>query len=128
MEKETGRPHYVLGADNAEGFWEATKISCSRPLKYLFTEPIVMAISIWIGFAWGMVFLFVRTPTALQGTKFNVGALQVGAIAHVFQDTYGFSQGQAGTVLICGFLGAGIGYLETLLSVVALCHMPFASY
>ncbi|KAL8276324.1 hypothetical protein RQP46_011290 [Phenoliferia psychrophenolica] len=96
MEKETGRPHYVLGADNAESMWEATKISCSRPLVYLFTEPIVMALSLWIGFAWGMVFLF------------------VGAITHVFQKTYGFSQGQAGTVLICGFIGAFIAYIETL--------------
>lgn len=38
--------------------------------------------------------------------------LLVGSISHVFQVTYGFSQGQASTVLICGFLGASIGWFE----------------
>lgn len=96
LKKETGRHHYVLGADDVEGLWEAMKISCARPLLYLFTEPIVMAISIWIGFAWGMVFLF------------------VGAVSHVFRVTYGFSQGQGGTVLICGFIGAVFAWFETI--------------
>lgn len=46
----------------------------------------------------------------LTSRPFRAGSvfLFVGAIAHVFQDTYGFSQGQAGTVLICGFIGAAI--------------------
>ncbi|KAI5478785.1 hypothetical protein MNV49_004611 [Pseudohyphozyma bogoriensis] len=98
LTEETGRHHYVAGVDIAltETIWEATRISVSRPIKYLFTEPIVTGISLYIGFAWGVVFLF------------------VGAVAHVFQKTYGFSQGQSGTVLICGFIGAFIGFLETI--------------
>ncbi|BGP13809.1 hypothetical protein JCM10213v2_001747 [Rhodosporidiobolus nylandii] len=90
LTKETGRAHYVDGGEQFEGWVEALKVSCLRPLTYLFTEPIVAALSLWVGFAWGMVFLF------------------VGAIAHVFTETYGFNQGQAGTVLICGFIGAAI--------------------
>jgi hypothetical protein len=50
-------------------------------------------LSLYAGLAWACVFLF------------------VGAIAHVFEVTYGFSQGQAGTVLICGFIGAAISYI-----------------
>ncbi|GAA6004571.1 hypothetical protein JCM10207_000941 [Rhodosporidiobolus poonsookiae] len=90
LQQETGRPHYVEGAERFEGWVDALKISCLRPLQYLLSEPIVTALSLWVGLAWGMVFLF------------------IGAIAHVFEETYGFSQGQAGTVLICGFIGAGI--------------------
>ncbi|GAA5885304.1 hypothetical protein JCM6882_009560 [Rhodosporidiobolus microsporus] len=90
MEKETGKPHYVEGGERFEGWWDALKISCGRPLYYLFTEPIVMALSLYAGMAWGMVFLF------------------VGAIAHVFEETYGFSKGEGGSVLVCGAIGAGI--------------------
>ncbi|BGP37884.1 hypothetical protein JCM10450v2_001820 [Rhodotorula kratochvilovae] len=93
LEKETGRPHYVDGAERFEGWVQALKISSTRPLAYLFTEPIVMALALWVGFAWGMVFLF------------------IGSITHVFAKTYGFSQGQSGTVLITGFLGAAISYV-----------------
>lgn len=31
---------------------------------------------------------------------------------HVFEKTYGFSQGQGGTVLITGFLGAALGWVN----------------
>lgn len=67
---------------------------------HLLTKPpffassaIILALSLYAGLAWACVFLF------------------VGAIAHVFEVTYGFSQGQAGTVLICGFIGAAISYV-----------------
>ncbi|GAA5945293.1 hypothetical protein JCM1841_002722 [Sporobolomyces salmonicolor] len=91
---ETGRPHYVEGADVFEGWFEAIKISCARPLLYLFTEPIVTALALWVGFAWGMVFLF------------------IGSIVHVFRETYGARV--RGTVLICGFIGAFIGCLTNI--------------
>ncbi|GAA6061662.1 hypothetical protein JCM10212_000845 [Sporobolomyces blumeae] len=91
LEKETGQPHYVEGAEQFEGWLDAVKLSCSRPLLYLLTEPIVTALALWVGFAWGSVFLL------------------VGTIAHVFAETYGFNKGEASTVLICGFIGAAIG-------------------
>ena len=67
---------------------------------HLLTKPpffassaIILALSLYAGLAWACVFL------------------SVGAIAHVFEVTYGFSQGQAGTVLLCGFIGAAISYI-----------------
>lgn len=36
--------------------------------------------------------------------------LLVGAVAHVFTITYGFNQGQASSVLVCGLIGAIIGW------------------
>lgn len=38
LQKETGKPHYVDGADHFEGWAHALRVSCSRPLQYLFTE------------------------------------------------------------------------------------------
>ncbi|GAA5868942.1 hypothetical protein JCM3774_006798 [Rhodotorula dairenensis] len=93
LQQETGRPHYVDGAEHFEGWVHALQISCSRPLVYLFTEPIVAALALWVGFAWSVVFIL------------------VGAIAHVFETTYGFNQGEGGSVLICGFIGALLSYI-----------------
>lgn len=97
LTQETGRNHYVEGADSDEEGWlSMLKVSVSRPLLYLFTEPIVTALSLVIGFAWGCVFLF------------------IGAISHVFADNYGFNQGTSHTVLICGFIGAAIGCITNI--------------
>lgn len=97
LTKETGKPHYIRGtdrADRAESWLSAVKITSTRPLVYLFTEPIVLACASWIGIAWGVVFLF------------------IGAVAHVFTETYGFNQGQASSVLMTGFIGALLGFVS----------------
>ncbi|GAA6024106.1 hypothetical protein JCM11491_005995 [Sporobolomyces phaffii] len=97
LTKETGKPHYVEGADSDEDGWlQMLKISVSRPLLYLFTEPIVTALSLVIGFAWGCVFLL------------------IGSVAHVFAVNYGFNQGTSHTVLICGFIGAAVGCVTNI--------------
>ncbi|BGP29998.1 hypothetical protein JCM10296v2_001750 [Rhodotorula toruloides] len=93
LQEESGRPHLVEGLEGTESMLDAVKLSLTRPLLYLFTEPIVASLALWVGFAWGVVFLL------------------VGSIAHVFEKTYGFSQGQGGTVLICGFIGAFVSYI-----------------
>ncbi|KAI5474648.1 hypothetical protein MNV49_002692 [Pseudohyphozyma bogoriensis] len=93
-EKETGRPHYIPGGVHAHNWVEAFKKSSTRPLVYLFTEPIVAGCACWIGFAWGVVFLY------------------IGAVAHVFTETYGFNQGTSSTVLICGCIGSLIGWVQ----------------
>ncbi|GAA5911084.1 uncharacterized protein JCM6883_004264 [Sporobolomyces salmoneus] len=97
LTQETGQRHYVEGADSDEEGWlHMLKISVSRPLLYLFTEPIVAALSLVVGFAWGTVFLF------------------IGAISHVFTENYGFNAGTSHTVLICGFIGAAIGCVTNI--------------
>lgn len=48
---------------------------------FLFTEPIVTVISIWVGYLWGTVFLFINSVAIVFGQ-------------------YGFGSGQAGTVLV----------------------------
>ncbi|BGP05970.1 hypothetical protein JCM10049v2_001789 [Rhodotorula toruloides] len=93
LQAESGHPHFVEGLEGTESMLDAVKLSLSRPLLYLFTEPIVASLALWVGFAWGVVFLL------------------VGSIAHVFERTYAFSQGQGGTVLICGFIGAFVSYI-----------------
>lgn len=66
--------------DAAHSVKKALTTSLARPLIYLTTEPIVIALSIWVGFAWGIVFL------------------STGTVLHVFEKTYDFTQG---LLLIC---------------------------
>lgn len=69
------------------------KTSAVRPLAYLFTEPIVTAISLWIGFAWGVVFL--GTSSTLL----------------VFSQ-YGWSWGMTGVMQVTMAIGGLIGFLS----------------
>lgn len=40
---------------------QALSISAIRPLVYLCTEPITTALSLWISFAWGVLYLFLES-------------------------------------------------------------------
>lgn len=46
-----------IKTDAAHSFKGAVSKSLARPLLYLFTEPIVMALALWVGFGKSLVFL-----------------------------------------------------------------------
>jgi hypothetical protein len=111
---QTGREHFVIGLDIHETWASAFRVSCSRPLIYLVSAAAYRAdgslpsqSSRHSRFGWD-------SPGGWSCTcwyDFANASLFVGAIVHVFEETYGFSQGQGGTVLITGFLGAVFGWL-----------------
>ncbi|KAG7535897.1 hypothetical protein FFLO_03643 [Filobasidium floriforme] len=47
---------------------DAISVSISRPFVYLTTEPIVIALSLWVGFAWGVIFLFASSVFVVFGS------------------------------------------------------------
>ncbi|GAA5983469.1 hypothetical protein JCM11641_005819 [Rhodosporidiobolus odoratus] len=94
LTQETGQQHYIRGAHKVESFAEAVKISATRPLVYLFTEPVVTLCACWIGTSWGVVFLY------------------NGAVGLVFSKTYGWNEGLKSTPLMTGAIGALIGFLQ----------------
>ncbi|KAK4121936.1 MFS general substrate transporter [Parathielavia appendiculata] len=63
-------------------------ISVSRPFYLLFTEPVVFLFSLWVAFAWGILYL------------------TFGSIPLVFQRVYGWSLEQAGYVFVSLIIGA----------------------
>lgn len=69
----------------------------SRPLRILFTEPIVLLISVFLSFVYGLLYLFLT------------------AYALVFQGVYGFNAGVGGLP----YLGLVIGEL------IAFCAIVF---
>jgi hypothetical protein len=62
--------------------------SISRPFHLLFTEPVVFFFSLWVAFAWGILYL------------------TFGSIPLVFQHVYGFTLEQSGYVFVSLIIGA----------------------
>ena len=62
--------------------------SISRPFHFLFTEPVVFFFSLWVSFAWGILYL------------------TFGSIPLVFQRVYGFTLEQSGYVFVSLIIGA----------------------
>ncbi|THH29519.1 hypothetical protein EUX98_g4679 [Antrodiella citrinella] len=76
-------------------------ISCTRPLYLLVTEPVVASFSLWVGFAWGILYVMIESITP------------------VFKNLHDFNTGETGTVYITFFIGSLLGiatdrYQETL--------------
>lgn len=81
LRKETGDHRYQCKSDAERASLAVlVKVSMTRPLLLLFTEPIVATFSLWIGFCWGIMYLSLR------------------CVPLVFTQEYGFTAGQTGLV------------------------------
>lgn len=79
-------------------FGELIEKNFSRPLKILFTEPIVLLISIYTAFIYGLLYLFLT------------------AYPIVFQQIHGFSKGVGGLPYFGMIAGQLIGGMSIILS------------
>jgi MFS family permease len=89
LRKEIGNPHLRSALDLGLTPRALFKKSIVRPMKMLLFSPIVLALSTYMAFVYGLLYLLFTTITG------------------VFTTTYGFSQGLSGL----SFLGLGIGML-----------------
>ncbi|KAJ8591034.1 MFS general substrate transporter [Rhizopogon salebrosus TDB-379] len=95
--KETGDNRYQAKAEiEKESLITLIKISCTRPIYLLATEPIVQSFSLWIGFTWGVVFALVES------------------ISPEFQAVYGFDIQGAGFIFSTLIFGSFIGYFANM--------------
>jgi len=99
LRKETGnmklRSKLDTGLSTKDFFWR----SIVRPAKMLIFSPIVLSLSIYVGVAYGYMYLLFTTFTI------------------VFEGTYGFSSGSVGLT----FMGMGVG------SLIGLAFFAYAS-
>ncbi|EFW19866.1 hypothetical protein D8B26_003635 [Coccidioides posadasii str. Silveira] len=79
-------------------FAELVQKNFSRPLKILFTEPIVLLLSIYTAFIYGLLYLFLT------------------AYPIVFQQIHGFSRGVGGLPYFGMIVGQFIGGMSIILS------------
>lgn len=74
-------------------FQELLVRNVSRPMRILFTEPIVLLVTIYMSFIYGLLYLFLT------------------AYALVFQGVYGWSSGVSGLAYFGMVLGEAIGFI-----------------
>lgn len=91
LRKKTGRPVYAKAELDRESVFTMLKISFTRPTRMLLTEPVVTFFTLWVSFAWGILFLFFSS------------------VVQTFSTNYGFNTFQTGLVQLAISVGALIG-------------------
>ncbi|KAI1084802.1 major facilitator superfamily domain-containing protein [Whalleya microplaca] len=93
LRKATGDERYVGPDDlDTKSIQDMLKLSSVKAIRMLFTEPVVLAFGMWIGFAWFVTFLFLSV------------------IPITFQEKRGWSEGIGGLPYICLCIGTTIGW------------------
>ncbi|KAF2684311.1 MFS multidrug transporter-like protein [Lentithecium fluviatile CBS 122367] len=80
LRKQTGRPIYAESELEKQSIPTLLKISFMRPTKMLLTEPVVIFFTLWISFAWGILFLFFSSVVQTFSTNYNFDTFQTGLI------------------------------------------------
>lgn len=88
---ETGRSIYAEADLDTTSVWKLVQISFERPTRMLLTEPVVIFFTLWVSFAWGILFLFFSS------------------VAQTFSSNYGWGTFQTGLVQLAISVGAVIG-------------------
>ncbi|CAG8036432.1 unnamed protein product [Penicillium olsonii] len=80
IRKETGRPIYAAAEIDAPSKLRLLQISFSRPTNMLMTEPVVIFFTLWISFAWGILYLFFSSVVQTYSTNYNWSTLATGLV------------------------------------------------
>ena len=80
LRKETGRDIYAESELDKPSVALLLKLSFKRPTKMLLTEPVVIFFTLWISFAWGILFLFFSSVVQTFGESYNFGIFQTGLV------------------------------------------------
>ncbi|BGP12470.1 hypothetical protein JCM10213v2_000387 [Rhodosporidiobolus nylandii] len=93
LRKETGDDRYMSKDDFERGsLKEMMKTSLGRPVQMLLHEPVLLAITAWISFTWGVLYLFLV------------------AIPLVYGRLWGFNTGECGLIYITQTIGSALGF------------------
>lgn len=111
LRKATGDDRYQSKADyERASLVEMFRTSLGRPVRMLLTEPVLVAITLWISFTWAVLCesnaLHLSEKTMLTLTAIDLFLV---SIPYVYGRVYHFSTGEAGLVYITQFLGSCIG-------------------
>jgi hypothetical protein len=80
LRKETGRPIYAESELDKPSIANLLKVSFMRPTKMLISEPVVTFFTLWISFAWGILFLFFSSVVQTFGESYGFGIFQTGLV------------------------------------------------
>ncbi|KAK3072636.1 hypothetical protein LTR53_006451 [Teratosphaeriaceae sp. CCFEE 6253] len=94
----TGKAVYTAAELNQPPLYARLLKSTTRPMYLLFTEPVLLASTLWSAFSFGTVFLFTQSS------------------AQVFKSLYGWEDYSVGYVQAAVVIGEVIGWFPTLYS------------
>jgi MFS family permease len=80
IRKETGKPVYAACEIDAPSKFKLLQISFQRPTRMLTTEPVVIFFTLWISFAWGILYLFFSSVVQTYSTNYGWGTLSTGLV------------------------------------------------
>ncbi|KAL4954513.1 major facilitator superfamily domain-containing protein [Aspergillus filifer] len=80
IRKETNRPVYAKAEITAPSTLRLLQISFKRPTRMLTTEPVVIFFTLWISFAWGILYLFFSSVPQTYGQNYGWSTLATGLI------------------------------------------------
>jgi MFS family permease len=80
IRKDTGREVYAESELEKPNIGQLLKLSFLRPTKMLLTEPVVTFFTLWISFAWGILFLFFSSVVQTFSTSYGFGTFQTGLV------------------------------------------------
>ncbi|TKA69079.1 hypothetical protein B0A55_08140 [Friedmanniomyces simplex] len=98
LRKSTGKSVYTAAELNQAPLYTRLLKSTTRPAYLLFTEPVLLASTLWSAFSFGTVFLFTQST------------------AQVFTSLYGWEEYSIGYVQGAVVIGEIIGWFPTLYS------------
>lgn len=78
--RKQGRNAYAKSELNKSSVVEMLKISFKRPTKMLVTEFVVISFTLWVSFAWGILFLFQSSVTQVFTALYGFGTFQTNLI------------------------------------------------
>ncbi|TCD62574.1 hypothetical protein EIP91_006724 [Steccherinum ochraceum] len=104
--KETGDKRYRARVEDERADLKTLiYISCTRPVYLLLTEPVLASCSLWLGFAWGILYVLIESITP------------------IFQSLHNFNATPARTL----FVWACFAIYLSVFTYLADCYGPFAS-
>ncbi|TGO45286.1 hypothetical protein BCON_0405g00050 [Botryotinia convoluta] len=73
-------PRYAEAEIDMPSVATRLKVSFKRPIKMLCTEWVVFSQTLWVSFAWGLLFLFQSSVTQTFSTNYNYNTFQTSLI------------------------------------------------
>ncbi|KAK7560721.1 putative MFS multidrug transporter [Phyllosticta citricarpa] len=71
---------YAKAELDKPNIWDSLKTSFKRPTKMLVTEWVVFSFTMWISFAWGILFLFQSSVVQVFQECYNFGVMATGLV------------------------------------------------
>ncbi len=76
--KRTGMDLHLFPAESGVTLKEMSIVTILDPIKMLFTEPIVIGLSLYVAFIFGTIFQFFISIPAVLGATYNFTGQQAG--------------------------------------------------